>query len=341
MEARAVEAIPEGEGWQYEPKWDGFRCLAFRDGETIVLQSKNGQPLTRYFPEVVAAPAQRCRGAAFVLDGEIVISPGGALAFDALLQRIHPAARRDRATVTGHAGHAARFRSARRRARTSLLDKPLSERRRPPRALLRDAADGSAASSCRPRRRDSAAAREWLTTLGAIGLRRHRGEASRAAVHAGRPRRHAEDQAAADGRLRRRRLPLGRRRAQTSARCCSASTTTRDCSITSASPRASPRRSATALTRSSSRCVGRPGFTGRAPGGPSRWSAERSAEWEPLEPRLVVRGRSTTTSPAAASATARDSCAGGPTRRRASARSSSCQNFPLRARSLPPRAPVG
>lgn len=93
MEARLVAAIPRDDGWQYEPKWDGFRCLAFRDGGDVRLQSKSGQPLERYFPEVVgqllALAAQH-----FVLDGELVIATGGALSFDALLQRIHPAASR-------------------------------------------------------------------------------------------------------------------------------------------------------------------------------------------------------------------------------------------------------
>jgi ATP-dependent DNA ligase len=92
-EAKAVKDLPRGSGWLYEPKWDGFRCLAFRQGDEVVLQSKAGQPLGRYFPEIVAAllalPARR-----FVLDGEIVILSGAGLDFDALLQRIHPAASR-------------------------------------------------------------------------------------------------------------------------------------------------------------------------------------------------------------------------------------------------------
>src|SRR5690349_14100119 len=92
-EARPVKELPHEPGWLYEPKWDGFRCLAFRLGGEIVLQSKAGQPLTRYFPEIVAAlrvlPARK-----FVLDGEIVIRHGAGLDFNALLQRIHPAASR-------------------------------------------------------------------------------------------------------------------------------------------------------------------------------------------------------------------------------------------------------
>src|SRR5438270_5146484 len=92
-EAKSVNALPQESGWLYEPKWDGFRCLAFRHGDEVVLQSKAGQPLGRYFPEIVAAllafPARK-----FVLDGEIVIRSGAGLDFDALLQRIHPAASR-------------------------------------------------------------------------------------------------------------------------------------------------------------------------------------------------------------------------------------------------------
>src|SRR5947209_17915778 len=92
-EAKSVDEIPSGPGWLYEPKWDGFRCLAFRDGNEIVLQSKAGQPLGRYFPEVVAA-LQALPSKKFVLDGEITITSGGHLDFNALLQRIHPAASR-------------------------------------------------------------------------------------------------------------------------------------------------------------------------------------------------------------------------------------------------------
>src|SRR3954449_1803633 len=95
MEALLVEEIPEGENWQYEPKWDGFRCLAFRDGDKVELQSKAGQPLGRYFPEVVEA-IRALRPEKFVLDGEIVVPVEGELSFDDLLQRIHPAESRIR-----------------------------------------------------------------------------------------------------------------------------------------------------------------------------------------------------------------------------------------------------
>jgi ATP-dependent DNA ligase len=93
MEALSVDDIPAGPEWQYEPKWDGFRCLAFRDGNTVTLQSKSGKPLTRYFPDMVEA-VRSLKAKSFVLDGEIVVPDGKAFSFDALLQRIHPAAGR-------------------------------------------------------------------------------------------------------------------------------------------------------------------------------------------------------------------------------------------------------
>src|SRR5262245_14332518 len=103
MEAKLVETIPTGGDWQYEPKWDGFRCLAFREGDEVFLQSKAGQPLARYFPEIVEAvkslPAKK-----FVLDGEIVVPIDGELSFDDLLQRIHPAESRIRKLAASHPG---------------------------------------------------------------------------------------------------------------------------------------------------------------------------------------------------------------------------------------------
>ncbi len=93
MEAQLVDKLPGGDDWQYEPKWDGFRCVAFREGDEIELRSKSGQSLTRYFPEVVESLAG-LKAKNFVLDGELVISLGDAFSFDSLLQRIHPAASR-------------------------------------------------------------------------------------------------------------------------------------------------------------------------------------------------------------------------------------------------------
>jgi len=93
MEAKSASKIPVGENWEYEPKWDGFRCLAFRSGSEVELQSKAGQPLTRYFPEIAAALLE-VKAKKFVLDGELILPVDGRLSFDDLLQRIHPAASR-------------------------------------------------------------------------------------------------------------------------------------------------------------------------------------------------------------------------------------------------------
>jgi len=91
--ARSAKELPEGDGWRYEPKWDGFRIIAFRDGDEVYLQSRGGKPMDRYFPEVI----EQVRGmpaARVVLDGEVVIEIAGVQEFDLLSQRIHPAASR-------------------------------------------------------------------------------------------------------------------------------------------------------------------------------------------------------------------------------------------------------
>ena len=93
MESLSVDTIPVGPEWLYEPKWDGFRCLAFRDAKSVELQSKAGRSLTRYFPELVDM-LRGMKAKRFVLDGEIVMPSDGGFSFDALLQRIHPAASR-------------------------------------------------------------------------------------------------------------------------------------------------------------------------------------------------------------------------------------------------------
>jgi ATP-dependent DNA ligase len=93
MEARLVDELPEEPGWQFEPKWDGFRCLAFRAGEEIELRAKSGKPLGRNFPEMLAV-LRRLEPTSFVLDGELVIPVGETFSFDALQMRLHRAASR-------------------------------------------------------------------------------------------------------------------------------------------------------------------------------------------------------------------------------------------------------
>ncbi len=110
MEARSVNAIPVGEQWQYEPKWDGFRCLLAHDGKSVTMTSKSGQDLTRYFPEVAQAAAQLPERR-FILDGELVVPMGDEFSFDALLQRIHPAASRIKRLSEETPAQFSRFRS--------------------------------------------------------------------------------------------------------------------------------------------------------------------------------------------------------------------------------------
>ena len=90
MLAKAADLIPEGDGWRYEPKWDGIRAISFRDGDELVLRSREDRPLERYFPELVALLSAPARDG-WVLDGEILVVRPTGLAFDELLQRIHPA----------------------------------------------------------------------------------------------------------------------------------------------------------------------------------------------------------------------------------------------------------
>ncbi|MBA2432192.1 MAG: ATP-dependent DNA ligase, partial [Chthoniobacterales bacterium] len=101
MEAKSVAEIPVGDEWQYEPKWDGFRCIAFRAGDEVYLQSKAGQPLARYFPDVVKSLVQ-LSAKRFVIDGELVIPVNGALSFDELQLRLHPAASRVQKLAAAH-----------------------------------------------------------------------------------------------------------------------------------------------------------------------------------------------------------------------------------------------
>src|SRR3954469_1732873 len=129
MEAKSVDEIPVGDQWQYEPKWDGFRCIAFRDGEKVFLQSKAGQPLARYFPDVVAE-LEKLSAKRFVLDGELAIPVGGALSFDELQLRWHPAASRVQKLAAAHPALFIVFDLLGDTAGKSLLAAPLSERRK-------------------------------------------------------------------------------------------------------------------------------------------------------------------------------------------------------------------
>ena len=288
MEARAVTELPAGEGWLYEPKWDGFRCLAFRNGDRVVLQSKAGQPLTRYFPEVVEA-LRRLPPDVFVLDGEIVVPLEGVLSFDDLLQRIHPAPSRVRKLAAETPATLLVFDVLVDGDASMLIAQPLSERRA---ALERFFArlGAPAGLSLSPATRDRALAERWMHELGAAGLdgvmAKRLDEPYRSGDRSGMQK---------VKRLRTADCVVGGfRYAQKGGEIGSLLLGLYDdegrldhvgfsSSFT--------REERAALKSVLEPLVEPPGFTGSAPGGPSRWANERSTEWQPLRPVLVAEVR--------------------------------------------------
>ena len=287
MEARVVPELPVGPQWQYEPKWDGFRCLAFRDGTRVELRSKSGQSLTRYFPEIV--DTLRALGAKrFVLDGELVVPQPGALSFDALLQRIHPAKSRiDRLAHETPAAYLVFDLLADERG-TDVSVKPLCERRDRldaflDRYLTASVRAGGIAAS--PATRRIAEARGWLAG--------HAGTDGVVAKRLDLP--YASGERTAMVKIKRKRTAdcvVGGFRYATRGRVVGSlllglyddDGLLHHVGFTS-SFRADERAAITAKVEA---IKGGSGFTGRAPGGPSRWSTARSSEWEAVDPVLVV-----------------------------------------------------
>jgi ATP-dependent DNA ligase len=284
MEAKLVDSLPEGEGWQYEPKWDGFRCLVFRDGPEVSLMSKSGKPLGRYFPEVVetvlAMEADRV-----VLDGELVIPVDGALSFDALQLRLHPAESRVVRLARETPAQLILF-DLLFSKETSYVEAPLELRRRSLEIIY--AAEQHDDILLSPCTTDIDVARGWLDQVGA----------------------------ALDGVVAKRRD--GRYEPGERAMLKIKAMRTADCVIggfrygTNSKEVASlllglhdeegllhhvgftssiPAGEKAALTRRLEALVEAPGFTGDAPGGPSRWSTERTGEWQPLRPELIAEVR--------------------------------------------------
>jgi ATP-dependent DNA ligase len=164
MEARLVAELPREPGWQFEPKWDGFRCLAFRAGDEVELRAKSGKTLSRYFPEVVAMLGAIVPES-FVVDGELAISAGDSLSFDALQARLHPAESRVRKLASETPAIFILFDCLMTADRVSLLDRPLTDRR----AALEDFFDSSrreAALKLTPYTREYHEAQRWLDRAG-------------------------------------------------------------------------------------------------------------------------------------------------------------------------------
>ncbi len=168
MEAKSGDEIPRGDNWQYEPKWDGFRCLAFRKGDEVILQSKAGQPLGRYFPEIVAALA-KLKPTQFVLDGEIVILRDGHLSFDDLLLRIHPAASRIKKLSHETPATYLLFDVLVDEDGMSLVNKPLGVRRAQLERLVKRFGKRESIRLS-PATREYAVAQRWMSELAASGF---------------------------------------------------------------------------------------------------------------------------------------------------------------------------
>ena len=285
MEALLVEEIPEGKNWQYEPKWDGFRCLVFRDGEEVELQSKSGQPLARYFPEVVAN-VLALKPSRFILDGEIVIPVGKVFSFDDLLQRIHPAESRVRKLAKEFPATLIVFDLLADENGKSLATETLAVRRKKLQAFAGKHFKDEKAITLSPATTDAAAAKKWLSGVGvkldgvvAKRLDLPYQSGNRTGMQKVKLMRTAD-------------CVVGGFRYGTGSKEVGSlllGLYDKDgllhhigfCSSIKAADRP-------ALTKRLEALIEPPGFTGRAPGGPSRWSTERSGQWEPLKPSLVV-----------------------------------------------------
>jgi ATP-dependent DNA ligase len=288
MEAKSADSLPtEPDEWQFEPKWDGFRCLAFKQGGVVELKGKSGTSLARFFPEVVATllevPFEQ-----FVLDGELVIELNGRMTFDALQARLHPAPSRIRRLSLETPARLIAFDMLMAPEGSPVGTLPLAERRN---ALESFGGKAGIAGQLivTPCTRDLAQATQWLDDFDRDGrdgvvakrLNEKYRSGERAMMKVKRLR--TADCVVGGFRYLSSRpevgsLLLGLYNAQGLLDHVGFTSTI----VNDERP---------ALTRKLRALQASPGFTGKAPGGPSRWSTERSGEWEPLRPELVVEVR--------------------------------------------------
>lgn len=285
MEAKLVDVLPEEAGWRYEPKWDGFRCLVYRDGDAVELQSKSGKTLARYFPEMVAAILE-LKVKRLVLDGELIVPIGGALSFDALQMRLHPAESRVRRLARETPAQLMLFDCLADGAGRSLLDRPLSDRR----AALEHFYAGEEAPNLQlsTYTADIKAAGKWLEQAGEAldGVIAKRIDS---------PYQSGKRAMLKVKQLRSADCVVGGFRYASTVREVGSlllglfddAGRLNHVGFTSSIP-ATERGT---LTRKLESLVEAPGFTGGAPGGPSRWSTDRSADWQPLRTELVAEVR--------------------------------------------------
>jgi len=285
MEALTGDEIPAPPGWQYEPKWDGFRCLVFRDGERIVLQSKAGKPLTRYFPDVVDA-VKAVRAKRFVVDGEIVVPVKRSLSFDDLLQRIHPAASRVRTLSETHPALLLLFDLLVTERGTAVVSEPLVDRRVRLERFAERFIDDAGRVRLSPATQSLAVAKRWFRSAGG-GLDGVIAKRLDAEYRAGQ-----RDAMIKVKHVRSADCVVGGFRYASKGRAIGSlllglyddEGLLHHVGFTSSFSAAERQ----ALVPRLEKLIRPPGFTGQAPGGPSRWSTERSAEWKPLAPTLVV-----------------------------------------------------
>jgi ATP-dependent DNA ligase len=283
MEARSSETIPSGDGWQYEPKWDGFRCLAFRNGDEVFLQSKNGLPLARYFPEVVEQ-VRALRADRFVVDGELVILQGKTLSFEALQNRLHPAQSRVQKLAKEDPATFLVFDLLVDEGGRRITDLPLRERRAKLESFARSFG-GSGVRLSKASTQPRVVAR-WLSSAGGAldGIIAKRLDCDY---------RSGERTAVVKvKKLRTADCVVGGFRYASNARVLGslllglydAKGKLHHVGFTS-SFSAGERKKLLGVVKP---LIKPPGFTGNTPGGPSRWSTDRSDQWEPLAPKLVV-----------------------------------------------------
>jgi ATP-dependent DNA ligase len=289
MEARSVDVIPRGAEWQYEPKWDGFRCLLSRHGETVDLRSKSGEDLARYFPELVRA-ALALKASLFVLDGEIVVPHGKAFSFDDLLQRIHPAASRVRKLSEETPALFLAFDLLATTTDMKLAASPLRDRRPALEAFAKAQFKSSPTFRLSSVTTNYATAQKWLKQAGGgsdgviakrIDLPYQAG--NRDGMQKIKKFRSAD---CVVGGFRYATNKIANRKVVGSLLLglYDDAGLLHHVGFTSAIKQADK----PALTSRLEPLIAPPGFTGNAPGGPSRWSTERSAKWCPLKPKLVI-----------------------------------------------------
>lgn len=287
MEAKAADAIPGGDGlWQYEPKWDGFRCLAFKGDDAVDLRAKSGKPLGRYFPELVAVLRDVSSGR-FVADGEIVIDVDGSSSFEALQMRLHPAESRIRKLSLETPAMLVLFDMLAEPGGRIIIGEPLTTRRQAIEAFVATAARPELHLS--KHTHDAATAGRWLQGAG------HGSTDGVVAKLIAGPYRPGERAMVKVKRLRTADCVVGGFRYLAGSNEVGSlllglyNNEGRLDHVGFTSTIGKDDRAA--LTRRLEKLRAKPGFTGKAPGGPSRWSTERSGQWEPIKPELVVEVR--------------------------------------------------